>query len=160
MKKIKFYREESKKEALSTAQLKKVIQASKETNKKPQSQLQKVFYDIVILSLNTGMRKSEILNLKWKDIKEGEIEVRGKREKTRTIPLNKTAEEIIKKQPKKNEYVFDIPNRDQQDLLRRTVNQIKKKTEIDFHFPFEAYLHNPANRERCRFCDIRINSRA
>jgi integrase len=89
---------------------------------------------MVLLALNTGMRKSEILNLKWKDIKEGEIEVKGKGEKRRYIPLNKTTEEIIKKQPKKTEYVFDIPNRNQQDLLRRTVNQVKKRSGVDFHF--------------------------
>lgn len=134
VKKVKFYREESKKEALSAAQLKKVIKATREISKKPNSQLQKVFYDMVLLALNTGMRKSEILNLRWRDIKEGEIEVRGKGEKRRYIPLNKTAQEIIKKQHKKNEYVLDIPNRSQQDLLRRTVNQVKKRTGIDFHF--------------------------
>lgn len=31
-------------------------------------------------------------------------------------------------------HIFDIPNRNQQDLLRRTVNQVKKRSRVDFHF--------------------------
>jgi len=89
---------------------------------------------MVLFALNTGMRKSETLNLKWRDIKEGKIEVRGKGEKRRVIPLNGIAKVIITKQPQKIEYVFDIPNLNQPDLLRRAVNQIKKRTETDFHF--------------------------
>ena len=38
------------------------------------SPLQKAFYDICVLALNIGMRKSEIMNLQWIDIKEDVIE--------------------------------------------------------------------------------------
>lgn len=134
LKKVKFYKENSPVKGLTKKQLKKILQASREISQKPKSPLQKLFYDLVVLSLNTGLRKSEILNLKWKDIKEDEIIIEGKGNKIRSVPLNLRAKEIIDKQPNKNEYVFDIPNRHQHDLLRRTVNQIKKKTGIDFHF--------------------------
>lgn len=50
------------------------------------------------------------------------------------VPFNNQPKEVISKRPKKHEYVFDIPNRAQQDLLRRTTNQVKKRTGIDFHF--------------------------
>jgi len=134
LKKVKFYKENSPVKGLTKKQLEKILHASKEISQKPKSPLQKLFYDLVVFSLNTGLRKSEVLNLKWRDIKEDEIIIEGKGDKLRSVPLNPRAKEIIAKQPNKNEYVFDIPNRNQQDLLRRTVNQIKKKTGIDFHF--------------------------
>lgn len=113
---------------------KSIVQTAKDISASPGSPLQKIFYDLCILALNTGMRKSEILTIKWRDIKEGEIEVRGKGGKRRYVPLNKIANEIVSKQARRSEYVFNIPNRYQPDLLRRTVNQVKKKTGINFHF--------------------------
>ena len=106
----------------------------REIRKKPQSPVQKIFYDLVVFALNTGMRKAEILNLEWKNIKEDEATVRGKGDMRRTVPLNRAVQEVLNRQPKRSNYVFDIPNRNQGDLFRRTVNQIKKKTGIDFHF--------------------------
>ena len=116
LRKVRFYKEISRREALSRPQIKKVIKASREISKEPQSPLQKVFFDLVILSLNTGMRKGEILNLRWKDINTNELMVKGKGDKVRSVPLNKTAKGIIEKQPKRMEYVFEIPNRSHQDL--------------------------------------------
>lgn len=80
------------------------------------------------------MRKSEVLNLKWKDVKEGEIEVRGKGDKRRVIPLNETALRVINKQPRREVYVFDIPNRQQVDVFKRSTDRIKRKTGINFSF--------------------------
>ncbi|MFW6132088.1 MAG: tyrosine-type recombinase/integrase [Candidatus Aminicenantaceae bacterium] len=48
--------------------------------------------------------------------------------------IKKKRQDILNKQSKKGEYVFDIPNRGQAGLFRRTVYQIKKRTGIDFHF--------------------------
>ncbi|MBA7706459.1 Tyrosine recombinase XerC [subsurface metagenome] len=87
-----------------------------------------------MLAVNTGLRKSEILNLKWKDFRGNEISVNGKGDKNRRVPLNLGAKAIIIKQPRKNEWVFDIPNRHQSSLFKRTVEQIKKRTGINFHF--------------------------
>lgn len=136
VKKVRFYRENSHIEALTAKEMARVIQAVKEISEKPdfRSHIQKVFYDVVLLTLNTGMRKSEVLNLKWRDIKEREIEVRGKGNKRRIIPLNKTALKIIGRQPRKDEYIFYVPNRHQKDVLKGTVNQIKKRTGVNFHF--------------------------
>jgi integrase len=134
LKKIKFFKESPQIKVPSPVQIKKILKAARDISKKPQSALQKVFFDMIQLALNTGMRKSEILNLEWKDIKGKELTVKGKGDNVRTIPLNMSALIVIERQPKKSNYVFDIPNRHQQDLLRRTVNQIKKRTGIDFHF--------------------------
>jgi len=67
------------------------------------------------------------------NVKDGEVTVKGKGEKVRVVPLNKTAKEIIMKKPKLNEYIFNVPNRHQDGLLRRTINQVKKRTGVDFH---------------------------
>jgi len=134
LKKIRFYREERTIKALSGKDIRRVLDAAKNISASPRSPLQKIFYDICMLAMNTGMRKSEILDLKWKDIKGDEVKIIGKGSKRRTVPLNSTARGIIERQPKKDEHVFDISNRHQPGLFRRTIGHIKKKTGIDFHF--------------------------
>lgn len=134
VKKIKFYREEGKVRPLSRADVEKVLEAAKKISSNAKSPLQEHFYDLVLFGLNTGLRKSEILELRWKDIKEDEIHVRRKGDRRRTVPLNQVALAIVSRQPRRTEYVFDIPNRKQPDLFRRTVAQIRKATGIGFHF--------------------------
>jgi len=70
---------------------------------------------IVVMALNTGMRKSEILNLKWKDVdlKNRKITViNTKNNESRVIPINQTLfEELIPLSQKANgEYVFSDRN--------------------------------------------------
>jgi len=137
LKKIRFYKEERAIQELSGRDISRVVivlDAAKNISTSPNSPLQRIFYDLCILALNTGMRKSEILDLEWKNIKGDEVEILGKGLKRRTVPLNSTARAIIEKQPKKDEYVFDTPNRHQPDLFRRTIVQIRKRTGVDFHF--------------------------
>jgi integrase len=110
----------------------------KETKKaiaaKARSPLQKAFPDLILFAAHTGLRKSEILNLRWKDVKGDEISVLDKGSRRRTVPLNQTARGILERQARRGEFVFDIPNRDRKDLVRRTVAQIAKRIEIDFGF--------------------------
>lgn len=134
LKKVRFYREDSPKSALTQTQLDRVIQTAKKISSKPLSPLQTIFHDVVLLAVNTGMRKSEILNLRWESIKEDKIIIKGKADKTRTVPLNNIALEVINKQPRREIFVFNIPNRHQHDLLRRTIIQVRKRTGIDFNF--------------------------
>jgi len=134
LKKIRFYKEERTIHALSGRDMNRILDAAKNISASPASPLQKVFYDLCILALNTGMRKSEILDLEWKDIKGDEVEIIGKGSKRRAVPLNSTARGVIERQPKKNEHVFDLSNRHQADLFRRTIGQVRKKTGVDFHF--------------------------
>jgi len=134
LKKVKFYKEKSEIKALSHDQARKILRAAREISRRPASPLQKVFFDIVLLAMNTGMRKSEILAMEWKDFKSEEVRVKGKGGGFRSVPLNRAALEAIKRQPRKHNFVFDVPNREQPDLLRRTVTQVKKRAGIDFHF--------------------------
>jgi integrase len=134
LRKVKFFREDSEIRPLTKQEVEKIIEATKSISRQPASPLQKVFADLIILGINTGMRKAEILNLRWDDLRGDEVQVKGKGEKIRMIPLNVIAKEIINRQPKKDEYIFDIPNRRQGDLFRRTIEKIKNMTDIDFHF--------------------------
>jgi len=134
VKKVRFYKESPQVHTLTPDQLEKVLQASREITQDPQSPIQKVWLDIVLLALNTGMRKSEILNLKWKDIKNEEVIVSGKGDKTRTIPLNDTALQILEGYPEKDRFVFDLDNRNDRWVIRRTVDQVRKRTGIPFRF--------------------------
>jgi len=134
VRKVKFFKEAAEKRLLKPEEIEKILAVAKEISEKPYSLLQARFYDILLFAMNTGMRKSEILNLKWKDISPGVARVIGKGNKARIVPLNETARQIIERQPRRDEYVFYIPNRHQPDLFRRTTQYIKKKTGIDFHF--------------------------
>jgi len=135
VKKVKFFREDRAIKPLSHEEAKAVLEVSRQIGaRKGASSLQKAFADLVEFALNTGMRKSEILNLQWKDIKNWEATVKGKGNRTRTAPLNAAARAIVERQHKKSPHVFPIENREQQDLFRRTVLQVRKKTGIPFHF--------------------------
>jgi integrase len=134
VKKVRFFKEEHPIKPLSRSQVQRILEASQEVSKVGRSPLQKAFYDLVVLAANTGMRKAEILNLKWRDLRDDELEVRGKGDRVRTVPLNSAALAVITKQPRRSEWVFDVPNRRQPDLMRRTIAQIRKRSGIDWHF--------------------------
>jgi integrase len=95
VRKVKFFKEKTEIKALSHAQVKKVLEAAREIAKDPGSQLQKIFLDIIEFAINTGLRKSEVLNLEWKDVQGDEISVRGKGDRIRIFPLNVTVLAII-----------------------------------------------------------------
>jgi len=68
-------------------------------------------YDIVLCALNTGMRRGEILSLKWDQIKDGQIYLQHTKTNTpRQVPINQTLTELFKSVRKKQkigtEYVF------------------------------------------------------
>lgn len=134
VKKVKFFREERERQALSHEDLQKILEAARVIAAKARSPLQKVFPDLILFAAHTGLRKSEILNLRWKDTREDEISVLGKGSRRREVPLNNIALEIIGRQIRRGDYVFDIPNRGQAGLFRRTTNLIRKRSGVPFHF--------------------------
>lgn len=100
----------------------------------PRSPVQKVIGSLIIFLFNTGLRKSEALNLRWQNLRDTNIDVLGKGKKWRKVPLNATAQRIIARQPRVSAYVFDIPNRHQMGLFRHTILQIRKKSRVPcFH---------------------------
>lgn len=160
LRKVKFFREESSVRVPSVDEIRYIRCAARMISLVPHSKLQAAFSALVEMALNTGMRKSEILNLKWRDIKDGEAYVQGKGDRIRKVPLNWAALAVIETQSRgsvsqvtargaifankgelsllfptnKEEYIFDIPNRRQPDLLRRTVLMTGRLAGVTWHF--------------------------
>ena len=72
--------------------------------------------DRMLLELlyGTGMRRSELINLKVSDIDQSKIKVMGKRRKERLIPLNNRIQDIL---PKYLEFRNELEEKDDQFLF-------------------------------------------
>jgi integrase len=78
------------------------------------------FYGIVVTALNTGMRKGEILNLRWEnvDMKRATIQVASgtdghtKNYETRSVPMNRSLRAFLEKHPRRIDtpFVFSGPS--------------------------------------------------
>jgi len=62
--KVKMFKEERDLRPLSEEDYKKILEAAAEISAKPSSPIQRIFYDLVLLCANTGLRRSEALGLK------------------------------------------------------------------------------------------------
>lgn len=97
--------------------------------------------DMVLLALNTGMRRGEILNLKWEqvDLNYGYVTViKTKSGKERKIPLNRKAWDMLINRPKDGIFVFDNAGQPF-GSVKRSFNTALKKAGIGY----------------CRFHDLR-----
>jgi len=93
---------------------------------------------IVITALNTGMRRGEILSLKWPQIRNGFIYLhKTKTNEARQIPINKTLNDLFQSLPRyiKSDYVFCDKEGKPYNEVKRSFNAALKKVCIeDFHF--------------------------
>jgi len=66
---------------------------------------------VLIIALNTGMRRSEILSLKWEhvDFRKGLIFIKDSKSSDREIPINYMVFEILKGLPRVHEHIFFNP---------------------------------------------------
>ena len=101
---------------------------------------------VVITALNTGMRKGEILNLKWKDIKleDGLIYVeKTKSGKPRQIPINGQLREALLEcfHRAKNEYVFLNEDGNKYKDVRAAFFNALKRAGIPSEFRFHDLRH-------------------
>lgn len=133
LKKVRFFKVQSDIQGLSKEDIARVLEAAKVIQDMPLSPIQACFYDIVVLALNTGLRRSELLNLRWRNVKDESLEIKGKGDKFRTVPLNKAAKEIIARQPRRTEFVFDVSNRNNATVLHNTTKRVSKMAGVDFH---------------------------
>ncbi|MGD0336195.1 MAG: site-specific integrase [Candidatus Omnitrophota bacterium] len=95
---------------------------------------------IVIVALHTGMRKSEILGLKWRDV---DIEHKTihlldtKNGEKRDVPMNSVAIKTIISVPKHKDSFYIFCNQDGEpygDIKKSWLTAVKKACIIDFHF--------------------------
>jgi len=93
---------------------------------------------LVQLALHTGMRRSEMLRLKWNDIDEdgGFVYIRSpKGGKSHTIPLSNQARKILTNHPKEGDYVFTTQKGGRQrKCFNRALRELKEKAELPADF--------------------------
>ena len=99
----------------------------------------KHLYRIVICAINTGMRKGEILNLKWRQIRNGFIYLeKTKTKNKREIPvnddLNQIFKEIRKEEGFKSRYVFTYCQRNIERIDRSFKAALTRANIEDFKF--------------------------
>ncbi len=105
---------------------------------------------IVITALNTGMRRSELFNLKWMDVnfRDKTIIVKNsKNNESRFIPMNNAVHDTFRKlYHRENDYVFQTKKGDPYKEVKTGFKSALKRAEIeDFKFhdlrhTFASYL--------------------
>lgn len=137
--------------------------------------------EIVICALNTGMRRGEILTLKWSQIRNGFIYLeKTKTNESRQIPVNDTLAQLFKsirkRQQLRSEYVFTyvncgeamknpLKNADSPKLLKcegMPVSEVKnafrtacRRAEID-DFRFHDLRHTFASQMILRGASLKV----
>jgi integrase len=140
------YVEEQRGRALSAGEIAAVVEAARQMSQHPRGRVHAFIYDLIVFGLNTGMRLSEILNLRKSYIVDGVIyyplsETKSPRRrasprKTRAklIVLNDMAQAIVKRQRSTDDYVFALHRRDPNTIFR-SVKLIRKRSGVkDFTF--------------------------
>lgn len=152
LRKVKFLRGPAARRLLTDVEVGMLLDTAKAMSVHPWSPVQRIFYDLMVLAINAGLRRAEALNLRWHDVTPDGLHIIGKGGKARTVPLNRTAAALIDRQPRRSEYVFHVPNRDKETVFRRTTSQISKQTGIHFHY--HLLRHYFASRLLARGVDI------
>ncbi len=122
-----------------------------------------LYGDFALFMLNTGLRSREMRELKWSDYSEDDMEFKVVNSKTaagvRTIPLIRISNEIIKKQPRINEYIFNnsrgFPVSVQ--VLKRLYERLQKITGIK-KINNHIYRHSFATRALERGMNYKVLS--
>jgi integrase len=100
------------------------------------------FKPIVVVAINTGMRRGELLGLQWEQVDLGSETITVKHSKSgrvRHVPLNKTAREALEQLPGPHEgHVFRYRGLPIQDVKTAFLKALKR-----------------AGLPRCRFHDLR-----
>jgi len=95
---------------------------------------------IITCALNTGMRKGEILSLKWKNIQDGKIVLEARNTKTkkqRRISINSKLQQVIDVLKSRNgfsDFVFTYGGKELKDIDNAFSKACKKAEIADLHF--------------------------
>ena len=105
---------------------------------------------IVITALNTGMRRGEILSLKWEqvDLRHGYISLRDtKSGEGREIPINKTLDGLVNEMPHSIESIYIFTDKDGNPYkgVKRSFNTALRNAEI-YGATFHTLRHTFASQ--------------
>ena len=127
---IKRFRINERKRILEGDEQKALIEAAGQEVMAPHLQF------LIIFDLNTGLRKEELLSLKWSDVdfENMQIHVRAevaKYSKSRYVELNKYALAVLNSLPKRSEFVFSDKEGRRFKNFRRSFDSAAKRAGID-----------------------------
>jgi integrase len=110
----------------------------------------KVVANMMLMALYTGMRRGELLKLKWDDIdfSKGFITIRSpKGGRDQTIPLNSQTHDLLVNHPRTDSpYIFPGKDGKQRVEVYNVVNRIKKRAGIPKNFrPLHGLRHTYAS---------------
>ncbi len=113
---------------------------------------------IVIVALNTGMRKGEILRLRWRDIDWTERTITillTKTNEVRTVPMNEAVRQALGAlKSTEGEYVFSRDGVTPLGEIRKSFAAALQKAKIQ-EFRFHDLRHTFASHLVMRGCDLR-----
>lgn len=148
------FQEEGYRRALGKEEVSRILDVGRKLQEKAKAGIYAVAYDIMLLGLATGMRLSEILNLKNSYIREDLIylpfsETKSRRRSTtphqqryRIIVLNDLARSVIERQGPKSDYVFSLKKRDANAVFH-LIRRIRKDSCVP-DFTFHQLRHTAA----------------
>jgi len=156
---VRYYQrfvEDFTRRSLTDVEVSKLLSIARELQSKYKTPIQKVIYDLMVFAFNTGMRLSEILNLKSNYIdKERHLAVvpiletkyrkRGVagHKKVKVVYLNAIAQAVVDKYAGPGPYVFPVKWRNPNTVFY-VVKEIRKKTGIQ-DFAFHQIRHTVAS---------------
>ncbi len=151
VKQVKFYREELKPiRILTPEERRRLFEAGPE-----------FLRPIILFALKTGMRKGEILNLKWQDVDMANRNIHVRRTKSgrmRVIPMHPELWETLEKMPRsgKASYVFEVKGRRFKDFgaVRNSFHAAVEKADLG-NLTFHDLRHNFATELISKGADIR-----
>jgi len=117
--------------------------------------------EVIICAVNTGMRRGELLSLKWEQVRNGFIYLQNtKTDEPRQIPINDTLAELFKEIKKRNpagRYVFTYQNGKKSEVKQvgnLKVLKFNDEPMLETKHSFETAVKK-AGIEHCRFHDLR-----
>lgn len=151
VKQVRFYKEELKPIRILTAEERRRLFDAAPEFLRP----------IILFALKTGMRKGEILNLKWQDVDLANHNIhvrRTKAGKMRVIPMHPDISEALEKMPRaeKSSYIFDVQGKRFKDFgaVRTSFDAAVKKADLE-NLTFHDLRHNFATELIQKGADMR-----
>ena len=115
---------------------------------------------MILLALNTGLRRGELLNLRWADVNSDQLIVQGgtaKNSQSRIIPLNMQSARILRAWESNSEWVFPGPGDSPLTNIDRRWRSIKEAANTP-NMRFHDLRHTFATRLLQKGVDIRTVS--
>ena len=104
--------------------------------------------DVVLFAVNTGLRRSDVFNLKWEDVnierKQLTI-IMGKTRKVHEVFLNPKALEVLNRQRRDSEYVFTNREGEKIKCVRGALDAAVKRAGLK-KITFHMFRHTVATR--------------